>query len=93
MKGNDTIIEVKPINAALNGIFKDLCTLTAFRRHAGYQKGIYLFYGYGDIDAVKERIRELQSRDREDRIDLKLIELWWHQDAGEDAARVDLNDA
>jgi len=41
MRGNYTIIEVKPITANRDGIAKDLSTLTAFRRHADYEKAIY----------------------------------------------------
>ena len=52
MGGNHTIIEVKPVTAKLAGIAKDLKTLTAFRRHANYQKAIYLFYGDGDIQRI-----------------------------------------
>lgn len=90
MRGNHTIIEVKPITAGLNGIAKDLSTLTAFRRHADYEKGIYLFYGNGNIDAVIERIKDLEFRDRENKIDLNLIEVWLHPNVGEPAIRVNL---
>ena len=42
---NYLVVEVKPINADRNNIFKDLKTLTAFRRKGGYQRAILLFYG------------------------------------------------
>ncbi|QDP01418.1 methionyl-tRNA formyltransferase-like protein [Thalassotalea sp. PS06] len=93
MDGNHTIIEVKPITAAINGIAKDLSTLTAFRRHANYQKGIYLFYGYGNLNRIIEQIQELQFRDREDKIDINLIEVWVHERVGEPAVRVNLQGA
>lgn len=85
MEGNYTIIEVKPITADRNGIKKDLETLTAFRRHAQYQKAIYLFYGQGNMKAVQNVINELQASDGGDQIDLSLIELWWHNVVGESA--------
>jgi hypothetical protein len=90
MKGNHTIIEVKPINAALSGIAKDLGTLTAFRRYADYQRGIYLFYGDGDIQIVVERIRKSILSDRQGKIDLDLIEVWLHPRVGEPAVRLNL---
>ena len=88
MEGNHTIIEVKPITANRDGIAKDLSTLTAFRRHAGYKKAIYLFYGRGDIESVLAMAYELQSQDREDMIDINLIEFWWHKRIGIPAIRV-----
>lgn len=88
MRGNYTIIEVKPITANHDGIAKDLSTLTAFRRHADYEKAIYLFYGSGDIEPVLAMADELQFQDRENKIDLNLIEFWWHQEIGIPAIRV-----
>jgi hypothetical protein len=89
MRGNHTIIEIKPITASLNGIAKDLSTLTAFRKYAGYEKGIYLFYGNGNINAVVNRIKSLQVRNS-DKIDLNLIEVWLHSRVGDPAVMVDL---
>ena len=88
MEGNFTVIEVKPITANRGGIAKDLSTLTAFRRHAGYKKAIYLFYGSGYIETVLAMANELQFQDRENKIDLNLIEFWWHQEIGTPAIRV-----
>ncbi len=91
MRGNHTIIEVKPINASQHGVEKDLETLTAFRRHAHYGNAIYLIYGGGDIQTIINVIRSLKSQDRENKIDLTLISLWWHERVGQPAKRVDLN--
>ena len=88
MQGNYTIIEIKPINAKRDGLLKDLSTLTAFRRHAGYEKAIYLFYGKGDIERILAMADELQRQDRGNKIDLNLIELWLHQEVGTPASRV-----
>ena len=88
MDGNHAIIEVKPISASRSGIAKDLSTLTAFRRFAGYQRAIYLIYGSGNIDTVITISNELQIDDSEERLDLTLIEFWWHRRVGMPAIRV-----
>lgn len=88
MGGNHTIIEVKPISASRDGIAKDLSTLTAFRRHAGYGKGVYLFYGSGNIDPVLNTAKELQNQDGGKRIDISIIEFWWHREVGAAAYKV-----
>jgi hypothetical protein len=88
---NLVIIEVKPINAANEGIKKDLITLTAFRRHANYQKAIYLFYGDGDIVPKLTKVHDFQTSDENNEIDLNLIEFWWHKEVGEKAIKVFIN--
>ncbi len=85
MGGNHAIIEVKPITATRNGIFKDLSTLTAFLRYANYEKAIYLLYGDGDIETILAVARDCQEQDQ---IALNLIEFWWHQNVGSPAFRV-----
>ena len=88
MGGNYTVIEVKPISANSNGIAKDLSTLTAFRRHAGYAKALYLFYGDGDIETVLNTVGKLQLESKLDIIDISLIEFWWHRQVGASAKPV-----
>lgn len=58
MAGNHAIIEVKPAGAGLPSIQKDLRTLSAFTRRAGYERAIYLFFG-GTTE--QELIRRLES--------------------------------
>ena len=91
MGGNFAVIEVKPINASRNGIAKDLATLTAFRRHARYRKAIYLIYGHGDMERILNTISELQFQDRENKIEIGLMEFWHHKEFGAPAIRVHRN--
>jgi len=89
MSGNHAIIEVKPINKTeKRKIVKDLKTLTAFRRLAGYRKAIYLFYGDGDINRLLKRIHGYQSEYEEDEINLNLIKFWWHPRSGFPACQI-----
>lgn len=85
MGGNHTVIEVKPITARKVGIKKDLETLTSFRIHGQYQKAIYLFYGQGNFEAVKNTIARVAEQ--ANGIDLSLIDLWWHAATGESAIK------
>ncbi len=80
MDNNYAAIEVKPIIAKKSGIKKDLETLTAFLRHANYQKAIYLFYGGGNIQTKIEQIQTLSRQS--DTIDTNFIEIWWHSSVG-----------
>ncbi|MHA7229516.1 hypothetical protein ACVT98_09870 [Vibrio campbellii] len=91
MSGNHTIIEVKPINASSTGVAKDLATLTAFRRNAGYRYAIYLVYGHNDITQFVNKIRTASSQDRANKIDLSLIELWWHSEPGVSAEKIEID--
>ena len=80
MGGNLIIIEVKPINAARNDIRKDLRTLTAFQRNGEYYKSLYLIYweSSDELNRIVELANSLVDEDKEDRIDLNIIELYWN---------------
>ena len=86
MAGNFAIIEVKPNNASRGGVIKDLETLTAYRRHAGYERAIYLIYGEGSIDRIIDIIKT--APDDNIKIDVSIIELWFHSTVGEPASRI-----
>jgi len=55
MSGNHAIIEVKTPDAQVAGIRKDLETLALFRTYVGYERAIYLLYGY-ETEKVAERV-------------------------------------
>lgn len=81
MTGNHAIIEVKSPAADAEGIRKDLKTLSLFKSRVGYQRAIYLVYGYEAANVVERIIRfagEVQ--------DLESIELWLHQNPDEHAS-------
>lgn len=80
MGGNLIIIEVKPINAARIAIRKDLRTLTAFQRDGKYFKSLYLIYGdsFKGLNRIIREANSLQKEDKENRINLELIDLFWH---------------
>lgn len=86
MAGNFAIIEVKPINASRGGVIKDLETLTAYCRHAGYERAIYLIYGEDSIDRIMGIIKT--APDENKKIDVSIIELWFHSTVGEPASRI-----
>lgn len=88
MGGNHTVIEVKPINANREGIAKDLSTLTAFRRFGRYANAIYLFYGGGNIHNALYLATELNEGDNNNRIDLSLVDIWWHRQVGDSAHKM-----
>ena len=88
MKGNHAIIEVKPIDANPESIKKDLITLTAFRRHAGYSKAIYLIYGKGEILPIMKTASNLHDIDKKKSIDISLVELWSHSRVGMPAIQI-----
>ncbi len=73
MSGNSTIIEVKSSRAQADGIQKDLNTLALFRSKVGYQRAIYLVFGF-EAELAAERIRGVAEKCG----DLPLIELWVH---------------
>lgn len=73
MRGNHAIIEVKSCNARNDGILKDLNTLALFRTKVGYQRAIYLLFGF-DIQSASERVRRMADTIE----DLPEIELWLH---------------
>lgn len=73
MSGNHAIIEVKSSTAQNAGIAKDLNTLALFRTKVGYQRAIYLLFGYEVEDAADRVQRVAQSIEG-----LPEIELWLH---------------
>lgn len=83
MRWNYAIIEVKAPRAPLRDIKTDLEKLALFVNGAGYQRAIYLHYGYDNADVV-ERVGRIASLiDR-----LPPIELWLHSNVGEPAQLV-----
>ncbi len=89
MEYNHAIIEVKPSKVNKNRsigekikchIRKDLKTLSRFTSKAGYQRAIYLVYGY-EADSFAEYVEEIAARFEE----LKPIELWLHKNPGKPA--------
>ena len=89
MEGNHTIIEAKSpqinkngsVRKNTKGIRKDLNTLSRFKSEVGYQRAIYLVYGYeaaGFADHVKEIADQFQKSEP--------IELWLHEEPGKPAA-------
>ena len=83
MEGNHAIIEVKAPGANPAAIQKDLRVLSLFKRRVGYQRAIYLIFGYEAADLV-ERVVEIGMQSHE----LEEIELWLHQTPGEPAPSV-----
>lgn len=78
MEWNFAIIEVKPGNARMKGVRKDLNTLTAFLRDWEYQRGVLLFYGLlraPFLELAQEAVRD----------DPAPIEVWHHANAGHHA--------
>jgi len=78
MDWNFAAIEVKPGNARLKGVRKDINTLTAFLRDWGYERGILLFYGILErpfLEMVREAVVD----------DPVPIEFWHHEWAGHPA--------
>lgn len=91
MDRNYLVMEVKPINSQKAGIKKDLRTLTAYRRHAKYQRAILLIYGSDGVRQLGNFIRAVKSfkaLDVENLIDLALIEIWHHSAYSQEAASV-----
>lgn len=84
MAGNHAVIEVKSSRASANGIEKDLETLSLFITKVGYQRAIYLLYGYEADMALVKRIQSIAST-KDDRAQ---IELWLHDAPGKPAACV-----
>jgi hypothetical protein len=79
---NLIVVEVKPVNGALNGIQKDLETLAYFvAPPVNYQCGVYLVYG--DDATAFARFENLFRR-----AGLHNSQLFWHQRPGERTVRV-----
>lgn len=85
MDKNHTIIEVKPICADPGGIKKDLETLTEFRRNVAYGKAIYLIYGDDGTSRITTAIQRHSAQTANNKIDLSLIEIWWHKEVSKAA--------
>ena len=81
-KGNYAIIEVKTPGAQADGIRKDLNTLSLFTRDVGYERGIYLLFGY-DAASAAERVDSQLTTDH----NTSAIELWLHEAPEKAAAR------
>lgn len=91
MGNNYAVIEVKPINAKRNDLNKDIKTLTAFRRHAKYERAIYLIYGDDSTSKIVSELNKIAREDGGKNVDISLIELWWHKRVGHSAEQVKLN--
>lgn len=90
MEGNLIVIEVKPVNAKVKGIKKDLETLTAFCKLANYHLAIYLIYGKEEI-LFRQFIKKIIGlSNREITIDLDLIKVYWHPYPNEPAQLINL---
>jgi hypothetical protein len=77
MNGNHATFEIKSCSADLNGIKKDVRTLSRFVRDVGYQRAIYLVYGDA-LDRIANKIRVAAAA-----LNLGVgIELWLHHQAG-----------
>lgn len=82
MNSNLAVVEVKPVNADLDGIKKDLQTLSYFvDEHVGYRVGVQLAYG-GDEAGLAKFTREFRQ------MGLATLQLFWHQYPGERATRI-----
>jgi len=86
MEGNFAIIEVKHIAAQRQGILKDIETLSLFINKVGYERAIYLFYGYEDPNAIKNKVKAAIQNVK---IELATIELWVHNTVHSEAQHVD----
>ena len=80
MLGNYAVIEVKSSESRLQGIKKDLQNLALFRGVVGYERAIYLMYGY-EVDQSIERILRVAGAFT----NLPTIELWLHKAPGQPA--------
>lgn len=83
MSGNHAVIEVKSSEARPQGINKDLSSLSLFRDKVGYERAIYLIYGYqaGEtLQRVLNAIKPLGSSSE--------IEVWIHEAPGQPAIHV-----
>jgi hypothetical protein len=79
---NLVVVEVKPVNASLRGIQKDLDTLTYFvSPPVSYQCGVHLVYGNNE-DLFARFKRKFCALDPEQLL------LFWHRHQGEPATRI-----
>jgi hypothetical protein len=82
MSGNYAIIEVKSPGASNEGIRSDLKKLSLFIKAVGYQRAVYLLYGYeaaGTLTRVQAMAKQFDA--------LAPIELWVHSQPGSPAVR------
>lgn len=82
MSGNHAVIEVKSQAATTKGIRADLRKLAIFISDVGYQRAIYLIYGY-EVHATFERVQAMIEDDG----DAAPIEFWVHSEPGQPARR------
>lgn len=82
MSGNHAAIEVKSSEASRQAIRKDLQNLALFRNHVGYQRAIYLIYGYQASQVIERALRVAQELE-----DFPEIEFWLHEAPGQAASR------
>lgn len=87
ISGNFAVIEVKPANASIAGVRKDLRTLTAFRKAAGYERGLLLVYGSLHPEALLDRLLALAG-EQPGAIELPLLEVWHHAESEAPAVRL-----
>ena len=80
MTGNYAIIEVKH-STEKAGVLKDLETLNLFVRKVGYQRAIYLIYGY---EANAEGVKKIDKFANEFE-ELVPIEIWLHHEVRQPA--------
>lgn len=80
MEGNHAIVEVKSSRAQAAGISKDLKTLALFQSSVGYQRAIYLLFGF-DVENTAERVQQTAQNIQ----GLPPIELWLHAAPGRPA--------
>jgi hypothetical protein len=83
MAGNHAVIEVKSPGAPNDGIRSDLKKLALFQTVVGYQRAIYLIYGY-TATALIERVQVIAA---EQPAGLGAIEVWLHDEPGTPASR------
>lgn len=82
MDDNLVVVEVKPVNAATEGIRKDLETLEYFLSEPiGYKLGVQLVYG--DDENALFRFRELHHG-----AGLPNVQLLWHRHSGQHATLI-----
>lgn len=91
MEWNLVAMEVKPVNATLKGIAKDLRSLTALVKLGHYYRAIYLIYGHQERPFLRLRnfANHFQYDFSKDVIDLDIIDLYWHQGFGGSAIKYD----
>lgn len=83
MEGNFAVIEVKSCNASTRGLRKDLETLKLFSRDVGYQRSVYLIYGFKSAAAVAKVYQQLADDAFPE------LEVWLHHEPGSGAVRLE----